>query len=61
MNNQYSAKCCQRAWQHIGLPIINHRRDWSFEEDELLLGLVQTYGAHADRWATIALALVSNR
>jgi hypothetical protein len=58
MNNQYTEKCCRHAWQQLCLPIINYNPNWSSEEDQLLINLVQIHGAHADQWELIALNFV---
>ena len=58
MNNQYTEKCCRHAWQQVCLPIINYHQNWSPEEDQLLLNLVQIHGAYADQWESIALNFV---
>ena len=58
MNNQYTEKCCRHAWQQLCLPVINYNQNWSSEEDQLLINLVQIHGAHADQWELIALNFV---
>ncbi len=60
MNNQYTEKCCRHAWQQLCLPAINYHQNWSADEDQLLQNLVQTHGAHADQWTSIALHFVSH-
>ena len=61
MKNQYTEKCCRLAWEQICLPMIDHHKDWSTEEDQLLEKLVQIHGAHADQWPIIAANFVSLR
>jgi len=54
MNNQYTEKSCQHAWEQICSPTIHLPSKWSPEEDELLESLVQIHGPYADQWSSIA-------
>ncbi|CAF3124375.1 unnamed protein product [Rotaria sp. Silwood2] len=54
MNNQYTEKRCQHAWQQLCLPVISYNQNWSSEEDQLLINTAQIYGAYADQWKIIA-------
>ncbi len=60
MNNQYTEKSCRHAWEQLCLPIMNYNQNWSAEEDQLLINLVQIHGAYADQWELIALNFVSH-
>ncbi len=59
MNNQYTEKSCQNAWQQNCLLNINQNQKWSSEDDQLLINLVKKYDPYADQWNIIASNFVS--